>query len=89
MCYLLYNINFLNQIFVTLVVKDGVSEKKAKFQVNELCGQKWTQSFEKAKNNTLDALVSLENEKSKQRLENLCNILKIVSGMLLKIHYLY
>lgn len=36
-----------------------------------MCGKNWTESFKKAKDNTLDALESLEKEKSELRLQKM------------------
>lgn len=67
-----YNLgNLKDEMLFTLVAKEGVPEKKAFKQVNQLCGKTWSESLEKAKNQTLDALISLEQEKTQERLSRM------------------
>lgn len=67
-----YNIDSLkDSILFTLVIKENWSEKKASEHIKKICGKNWTESFKKAKDNTLDALIFLEQEKTETRLKNM------------------
>lgn len=67
------------EMFFTFVQKESMDENKAAQLVNKMCGKKWTESFKKAKDNTLDALFSLEEEKRQKRLHAMISYAKNAS----------
>lgn len=67
-----YKIEALKQeMLFTFILKESVDEKEAIKRVKQLCGHNWTTSFNKAKENTLDALLTLEYEKAHDRAKGL------------------
>lgn len=59
------------QMLHTLVTKEGVEPEEAIEQVVRVSGEKAEDIFAKAKDNTLDALFSLEEEKAQERITDM------------------
>lgn len=57
----------MDDMLINMVFKEGISEERGIIEIDRLFGHSWNEIFFKAKNNTLDALVSLEEEKENER----------------------